>query len=85
MLNAERKCSPSNTAGIAPVRLFSDKSRLCRFVRLPNCSGICPVKSLKLRLSPFMAFNRPISMGISPVNLLLLRSSTLGKAMGTRY
>jgi hypothetical protein len=51
-------------------------------VRLPIGSGICPVKLLKPRMSETTAFNWPVYRGISPVNLLLLRSSVVWKAVG---
>jgi hypothetical protein len=57
MSNAEKKCTLSSAAGIAPVRLFVDKSHTCRSVRLPIGSGICPVKLLKPRMSETTAFN----------------------------
>jgi hypothetical protein len=40
---------------------------------------------LKLKLSDRSAFNRPISLGITPVKLLLPRFSVLGKALRMRY
>ncbi|KAF7083648.1 hypothetical protein CFC21_087416 [Triticum aestivum] len=83
MLNAERKCRLFNAAGIAPMRLLLEKSSTCRFVRLHTDIGICPVRALKLKLRERRDFSWPA--GISPVNLLSLRSSTSAKAMGMRY
>ena len=56
-LNAKRKLRLSNAAKILAVRLLSDKSSTCRFVRLQMDEGIVHFNLLELTSNNWRAFN----------------------------
>ena len=56
-----------------PISSFPLRFRPCKFVRLPNSTGISPLNWLPLRFRPCKFVRLPNSTGISPLNWLTLR------------
>eukprot|EP01018_Ginkgo_biloba_P012508 Gb_16392 [translate_table: standard] len=71
-------CIPPISGGSGPVNEFSDRSKEnCRFRRLATSEGMAPVRLLAKRARSSRSTQWPISEGILPENLFMLKFSSL--------